>query len=67
MPDKLEDVAKDLCPIFEPRPVRARETTTVFIEIPYHPPSPALALSDTNRMAFRFLANTTPLPESAAV
>jgi hypothetical protein len=63
---KLKIVAKDPI-ILEPRPVRAWETTTVPIEIPYHSLSPALALRDTNRMAFRFLANTTPLPESAAV
>jgi hypothetical protein len=103
--DKLKSVAKDRCPILEPRPVRAWETTTVFIEIPYFPPSPVLALKavsqllwpdkdrevwfslgenhekachfglhqlrncpcDTPKMALRFLANTTPLPESAAV
>jgi hypothetical protein len=140
--DKLKSVAKDQCPSLEPRPVQAWEMTTGFIEIPYFPPSPVLALKavsqllrpdkdrevpgfpvrcvgvdelhaaflnesrtrgrrlaprtgnpgvwfslgenheeafhfglhplqncprDTPKMPLRFLANTTPLPESAAV
>ena len=96
MQGKLKSVAKDRYPILEPRPVQAWEMTTVFIEIPYFPPSPVLALKtvsqllwpdkdrevpgfhfglhqlqncprDTPKLPLRFLANTTPLPESAAV